>query len=117
MQSKIRLISTDFDGTIHDPSDTPPIAPELLFHLRDAQTCGVKWVINTGRELADMIEKLRLLAGDIRPDFIVAVEREIHQRHNEQYLGHASWNSDCRTDHAALFTQASGALSEIRTWV
>ncbi len=117
MQFKIRLISTDFDGTIHNPDDTPPIAFEWLERVRVAQTAGAKWVVNTGRELGDVVEKLRLLAGDTFPDFIVAVEREIHERDHDRYVGHASWNANCRIDHLELFIRAGNVLNKIQKWV
>ena len=51
------VLSFDFDGTLHDPAEEPPVPREffdLIRKLRDEQ--GVVWGINTGRSMPQMIE-------------------------------------------------------------
>jgi HAD superfamily hydrolase (TIGR01484 family) len=114
----IRLISTDFDGTIHDHfSPKTSIAPELLEWIADAQTRGVKWVVNTGRMLDDVLSSL--YSDELRtlPDYIVSVEREIHQKQNGNYVSHEIWNQTCHLDHQALFKTAGDSIERIRGWL
>jgi len=47
MDLPIKLISTDFDGTIFAEFETPPIAPPLVELIGQLQARGAKWVINT----------------------------------------------------------------------
>ena len=113
----MHLICTDFDGTIHDGNSIPPIAPELLDRLHHVQKGGVKWVINTGRELGDLVDHLRLHSIDVLPNFIVAVEREIHEFSCGEYRSDQSWNSKCQEDHTELFSQAMDCIGKIRQWI
>jgi HAD superfamily hydrolase (TIGR01484 family) len=113
----VKLLCTDFDGTIHDPADQPPMAPELLDSLRAAQRSGILWVLSTGRILPDILTRLQPLTGGVWPDYIVAVEREIHERHNGGYRGHSAWNAHCQAAHAVLFSQAHERLNAVRSWI
>jgi HAD superfamily hydrolase (TIGR01484 family) len=115
---KLGLISTDFDGTIHDlESPTTAIAPEFLQRMAQAQKDGVKWVVNTGRTLEDVVDRLNSVPLDVWPDYIVSVEREIHHRNNGEYIAHEQWNSDCHLRHQELFARAHLSLSEMRKWL
>jgi len=113
----IRLICTDFDGTIYDSSAAIAIVPAFSRWIQEAQERGAKWVISTGRELADVADKIHLMQKDVLPDFIVSIERHIHQRRNGEYHDHARWNSACHADHQALFAGAGEALHRVREWV
>ena len=53
------VLSFDFDGTLHNPAETPPLHPGffgLIRRLREAR--GAVWGINTGRSMAHVIEGL-----------------------------------------------------------
>lgn len=113
----VKLICTDFDGTIHDPADHPPVSREFLDHLRATQGAGVCWVLSTGRILSDIVQRLPPITDGLWPDFIVAVEREIHERRAGQYHAHSAWNARCQAAHAALFSQAEKELRAIRAWI
>ena len=49
----IKLLSTDFDGTLVDHDATPPVSPTLFEALSELRRRGVLWAVNTGRELFD----------------------------------------------------------------
>lgn len=113
----IRLIATDFDGTIYEMADGQHV-PELLDWLRRAQAAEAKWVVCSGRVLNEDFEKaLRPLNGDPLPDYIVTVEREIQVRHNDWYRPDDAWNSRCRAVHDELFAKARAVLDDAREWV
>jgi len=46
MASPIKLISTDFDGTIFAEFENPPIPQALQELIGDLQVHGAKWVIS-----------------------------------------------------------------------
>jgi HAD superfamily hydrolase (TIGR01484 family) len=110
----IRLISTDFDGTIYDGEAPDPVDPGLVRHLDEARAAGAAWVINTGRLCPDVLLILSTLGLEARPDFIVSVERNIHRRTGSSYEEHESWNRACRDDHLALFDAAKPGVERIR---
>jgi hydroxymethylpyrimidine pyrophosphatase-like HAD family hydrolase len=110
----IRIISTDFDGTIHDGSGIPP---ELVRWVSLAQSKGAKWVINTGRELNSVVQILDSLQLGISPDFIVSIERQIHILNSGIYEDHSEWNRLCESDHRSLFMKAHRPLMRLRRWI
>jgi HAD superfamily hydrolase (TIGR01484 family) len=116
-ESSIKLISTDFDGTLFAEFENPPIPvvlQELLAHL---QARGVKWVINTGRDMASLMESLGRAAVPIKPDYLVLVEREIHFHQDLQYLALEEWNTACTRTHAELFARIRGDLPRLVHWI
>ena len=58
MNLPIQLISTDFDGTLFSEFQTPPIPKQLQALIGELQGRGVKWVINTGRDMSSLMEAL-----------------------------------------------------------
>jgi HAD superfamily hydrolase (TIGR01484 family) len=110
----IRLISTDFDGTIYDPAEPEPVCLDLLKHLAQARAGGAKWVINTGRLCPDVLQLLASFGLESEPDFIVSVERNIHRRNGSRYEEHEDWNRACRRDHAELFEAAKPGVERLR---
>src|SRR5206468_3501352 len=56
MSLPIRLISTDFDGTLHAECENPPVPLDLQQLIAKLQRHGAKWVINTGRDLSSVME-------------------------------------------------------------
>ena len=71
----IKLISTDFDGTLFAEFENPPIAERLQQLIGELQARGVKWVINTGRDMSGLMEALGRSRVTIKPDYLVLVER------------------------------------------
>lgn len=117
MSLPIKLISTDFDGTLFAEFENPPIPDRLVTLVGHLQTRGAKWVINTGRDMSSLMEALARSQIRIQPDFLVLVEREIYQHDGVRYAPVADWNESCARDHAALFAQVRPAVASLMDWV
>jgi HAD superfamily hydrolase (TIGR01484 family) len=117
MTSPIKLISTDFDGTLFAEFENPPIPVALQELIGDLQQEGVKWVINTGRDMSGLMESLARAHIAIKPDYLVLVEREIHRHEDSQYVGLADWNDECRRTHEKLFVRVRADLPRLVSWV
>lgn len=114
---KIKLISTDFDGTVHSDFEHPPIPRDLEQLIASLQARGVRWVINTGRDLASLVEALAAAGISVRPDYVVVVEREIYQLQESDYVGVPEWNSKCTETHADLFARIRPHLPRAVEWI
>jgi len=117
MDNSIQLISTDFDGTLFAEFENPPIPLPLQDLLGGLQAQGVKWVINTGREMSSLMESLAGPGIEVQPDYLVLVEREIHQRHEARYIGLEEWNTPCHRLHGALFERIHAELPRLSAWI
>ncbi len=117
MPLPIKLISTDFDGTLFAEFENPPIPEELLTLIGDLQSRGAKWVINTGREMASLMEALGRAHIPIQPDYLILVEREIYFHDGVRYAGLEEWNSECARLHAELFARVRPDLPRLTGWV
>ncbi len=117
MSLPIKLISTDFDGTIFAEFENPPIAENLQRIIADLQSRGAKWVINTGREMASLMESLGRARISIEPDYLILVEREIHTREGVRYVGLQQWNSECTRSHEELFSRILQDLPRLTDWI
>lgn len=117
MKPPIRLISTDFDGTLHTDFETPPVAKDLEILIGQLQARGVHWVINTGRDLTSLMESLTKAKLNIRPDFVVVVEREIYQLQESDYVSVQEWNQKCSDLHSELFSRVRPLMPKIQEWV
>jgi HAD superfamily hydrolase (TIGR01484 family) len=113
----IKLLSTDFDGTIFAEFENPPVPVELQELIGELQTGGTKWVINTGREMASLMESLGRAGIAIEPDYLVLVEREIHLHRDSQYVGLEEWNSACARAQAEVFGRVQADLPKIVAWI
>jgi hydroxymethylpyrimidine pyrophosphatase-like HAD family hydrolase len=117
LSASIQLLSTDFDGTLFAEFEQPPIPDELVALIAGLQADGVKWVINTGREMASLMEALARARIDIQPDFLVLVEREIYVHDGVRYAPVQPWNTACARDHAELFDRIRDAVPRLTEWV
>lgn len=117
MTVPIKLISTDFDGTIFAEFENPPIPKKLQQLIGDLQAQGVKWVINTGRDMSSLMEALARARVTIQPDFLVLVEREIQIHDGVRYAGLEEWNSACTTAHDQLFERVRADVPRITEWI
>jgi hydroxymethylpyrimidine pyrophosphatase-like HAD family hydrolase len=117
MTLPIKLISTDFDGTIFAEFENPPIPEELQDIIGDLQSRGAKWVINTGRDMSSLMEALARAHISIQPDYLVLVEREIHLHDGVRYVGLEEWNNACIRAHEELFALLRPKLPGLIDWV
>ena len=109
----IRLLSTDFDGTIHEDFSTPPIPRELQECFGSFQARGGVWVINTGREMASLMESLGRGHVTVQPDYLILVEREIYRREHGRYVPVEPWNGRCTRDHEEVFRASGPGIREL----
>ncbi|MFA7344302.1 MAG: HAD hydrolase family protein [Terrimicrobiaceae bacterium] len=111
--SLLRLLSTDFDGTlIAHPSDgrcSSAFAEVLDLHRRS----GGLWAINTGRGLDHAIEGVRIFSAPYEPDYLLTNEREIFLRAGGGWEPDREWNDLCQKRHAELFSRAGAVFSRV----
>jgi HAD superfamily hydrolase (TIGR01484 family) len=117
MSLPIKLISTDFDGTIFSEFENPPIPEKLQQLIGELQSRGTKWVINTGREMASLMEALARARISIEPDYLILVEREIHSHDGVRYVGLEPWNAGCSKAHEELFARVRADLPQLTEWI
>lgn len=117
MSLPFKLISTDFDGTLHAEFETPPVPEDLQRLIAELQRQGVQWVINTGRDLSGLMEGLARARLAIRPDYVVTVEREIYFHDDFKYLPDEAWNRACRRHHEDLFARVRTDVPRLYEWV
>jgi HAD superfamily hydrolase (TIGR01484 family) len=117
MALPIQLISTDFDGTLHSGFEDPPIPADIERVLKRLQEQGVKWVINTGRDLGSLLEELTKAQLGVRPDFVVVVEREIYKLEESRFVSVDDWNSGCTRAHEELFRAVRPEVPAIEKWI
>lgn len=113
----LKLISTDFDGTVHDDLSQPPVPVELQELIARLQNAGAKWVINTGRDLTSLSATLDQAQLSVHPDYLVVVERDIYRRTNGSFIECRIWNQLCRQAHDDLFAQVTPRVPEINAWI
>jgi HAD superfamily hydrolase (TIGR01484 family) len=117
MALPIKLISTDFDGTLFAEFENPPVPLALQNIIGKLQDHGARWVINTGRDLSSLLESLGRAHLPIKPDFLVVVEREIYVRRDSQYAECVPWNRACTEAHRQLFERVRPDLPRLAAWV
>src|ERR1043166_4120877 len=117
MSSQIKLISTDFDGTLFAEFENPPIPEKLQSLIGQLQSQGAKWVINTGRDMSSLMEALARSKISVQPDYLVLVEREIHSHDGSCYVGVEEWNRECDRAHDAIFAKVRKDLPRIISWI
>ncbi len=114
----IRLLSTDFDGTLVDHYATPPVDQALFSLLTDLRARGVHWAVNTGRDLHFVKEGLKEFSFPVEPDFVLTSEREVfHRGPHGQWQDFGDWNQRCYSAHDRLFEAASELLEDIRRFL
>ena len=117
MKLPFKIICTDFDGTLHADSENPPVPYHLQALIAGLQAQGAKWVINTGRDFTGLLAVMDEARLSIQPDYLVAVEREIHRRDGTGYIEHALWNRQCIADQAQLFERVRPAMPALKRWI
>lgn len=117
MEPPLKLIATDFDGTIFAEFETPPVPPALTLLLDGLQADGARWAITTGRDMSSLMEALGRSHLHVHPDYLVLVEREIYERRGSQFLPVQPWNERCDADHAALFQRVRDEVAGLADWI
>ena len=117
MNPPIKLISTDFDGTLFAEFEMPPIPKSLEKRIGDLQRHGARWVINTGRDMSSLMESLARAHLSIQPDYLILVEREIYVHDGHRYTGLKDWNDACALEHARLFQRVRPELPPVLDWI
>lgn len=110
----IRLLSTDFDGTLigHGPASRTVV--ELTDHLRKIRADGGWWAVNTGRQLWFALEGLENANLPHDPDFVLTSEKDIFRRVGEgDWEAYGEWNAHTERVTAQLFERAGGVLQAI----
>lgn len=113
------LLSFDFDGTLHHPSESPPVPDAFFRTIRRLRVeKGAVWGINTGRSLPQVLDGLRETNAPFLPDWVIAREREIHFPNSfGRFAPHKDWNVKCEKALKELFKKSRKTLRWIRAEV
>lgn len=117
----IRLLSTDFDGTLVAHDEHPVLDRDCMSLIGALQENGTLWAINTGRSVELLESGLLDFEFPIHPDFILTSERDVFRRAqnggDNKWEAFGDWNDRCARAHAELFTSAESVLGEVLTFV
>lgn len=114
----IKLLSTDFDGTLIDHEAQPPVSDALFAAIGQVQARGGLWAVNTGRELQHIVEGLEEFRFPIEPDYVLTAEREVfHRAPDGRWQDYGDWNRRCTAAHDELFNVAGPLLAEIERFL
>src|SRR4051794_2522122 len=119
MSSRIRLLSTDFDGTLVAHHSDPILDPGCMDLIQQLQKDGATWAINTGRS-RDLLESgLTDFGFPVRPDFILTSERDVFRpaANGEKWEPFGDWNNRVARDHAELYASASAVFADVLDFV
>ncbi|HEV2096760.1 MAG TPA: HAD family hydrolase [Chthoniobacterales bacterium] len=119
MHEKIRLISTDFDGTLVAHDSDPVLDPDCMRLIGDLQKRGARWAINTGRSVELLESGLLDFDFPVHPDFILTSERDVFQRarNGRRWEPFGDWNDRCARAHADLFSSSKSVVAEVVDFV
>lgn len=118
----IKLISTDFDGTLVNHLGIPRVDPALFELLEELRSRDVLWAINTGRALSHILEGLVEDRFPFAPDYILTSERHVFRpsQSGQDAFGwedFGEWNARCDRAHDFLFLQAESLMAEIKEFI
>ncbi|MDP9004462.1 MAG: Cof-type HAD-IIB family hydrolase [Verrucomicrobiota bacterium] len=119
MPAKIRLLSTDFDGTLVAHGSDPILDRGCMEYIEQLQKDGVLWAINTGRSVDLLQSGLTDLEFPIQPDFILTSERDVFRPSSNggKWEPFGDWNARVAREHAELFHSAKSVLAEVVDFV
>lgn len=119
MPSKIRLLSTDFDGTLVAHGSDPVLDRGCMECIKKLQKSGVIWAINTGRSVDLLQSGLTDFEFPIHPDFILTSERDVFRPSSNggKWEPYGDWNERVAREHADLFQSAESVLAEVVDFV
>lgn len=116
----IKLLSTDFDGTLVAHDSDPVLHPACMELIGRLQRDGALWAINTGRSVELLESGLLDFEFPIRPDFILTSERDVFrpsQNGDGAWEPFGDWNEQCAREHSDLFHSAQSVLAEVVDFV
>jgi HAD superfamily hydrolase (TIGR01484 family) len=119
MPGNIRLLSTDFDGTVVCRTGEPFLHTGCMELIQKLQQEGAVWAMNTGRSV-DLLESGLLdFSFPFRPDYILTSERDVFRpgSNGSKWEPFGEWNARCAREHAELFTSASSILKQVIDFV
>jgi hypothetical protein len=117
--SPLRLLSTDFDGTLVSHHTHPVLDRACMEFIQELQDIGVIWAINTGRSV-DLLESGLIDFGfPIHPDFILTSERDVFRPSSNggKWEPYGDWNERVAREHAELFQSSESVLAEVVDFV
>ncbi len=119
MPAPIRLLSTDFDGTLVAHGAEPVLDEGCMAAIEALQADGVLWAINTGRSVVLLESGLADFDFPIHPDFILTSERDIFRpaANGRKWEPFGDWNERVAREHAELFHSAEAVLAEVVEFV
>jgi HAD superfamily hydrolase (TIGR01484 family) len=118
--NEIRLISTDFDGTLVSHDTQPVLDAECMQLIAELKRRGARWAINTGRSVQLLESGLLDFEFPVHPDFILTSERDVFRPSNNgggNWEPFGDWNERVARDHAQLFSSAKSVLAEVVDFV
>lgn len=115
----IKLLSTDFDGTLVNHFEKPTVTPALFTVFKQLRERGVLWAVNTGRVVWHIVEGLEEFGFPIQPDFILTSERHVFRpaKNGKDWEDFGDWNQRCEEAHRALYAEAREAYDAIENFV
>jgi HAD superfamily hydrolase (TIGR01484 family) len=110
----IRLLSTDFDGTLIGHEPDARTARSLSGALTGLRQRGAAWAVNTGRQLWFALEGLEHAHLPHDPEFVLTSEKDIFRRVEEgEWEAFGDWNARTEERTADLFGRAGSVLAAI----
>jgi HAD superfamily hydrolase (TIGR01484 family) len=110
----MKLISTDFDGTLIEPNTEGLCPASFSAALDEHARRGGLWAINTGRSLEHILHGISHFRPPVAPDFLLTNERDVFCRDGAGWVAHGSWNETCRQRHTQLFQESEKIFSFVR---
>lgn len=115
----IKLLSTDFDGTLVNHDQVPAVSPRLFEILTEMRERGILWAVNTGRAVHHIVQGLEEYAFPFQPDFIVTSERDIFRPKagGVGWEDFGDWNKRGFHAHNQLYEEARPLIEEIHFYI
>jgi hypothetical protein len=115
----IKLLSTDFDGTLVNHDHTPPVSSELFDLFSEMRERGVLWAINTGRAVHHIVEGLKEYDFPFQPDFVVTSERDVFRpkADGNGWESFGDWNERGIRAHNELYEEAKPIIDKIHVYL
>lgn len=111
----IRLLSTDFDGTLIGHEPDARTAASLTSALCGLRENGAAWAVNTGRQLWFALEGLEHAHLPHDPEYVLSSEKDIYRRVGEgDWEAFGEWNARTEKRTVELLGRAEDVLKAVR---